>query len=369
LIRRRGRGAATVADPAAAKGRRARSRRREASAACGYRAVILGAALALLLLMAAAIAIGPYRLPPAELIAFLFAKAKGAASPLPAPAEAVILQIRLPRIVAATAIGAGLAGSGAAYQSLFRNPLVSPDILGVSSGAAFGAVVGIFLSLPVIGIEATSFAGGLAAVGIVYAIAAAIRDRDAVLVLVLAGIVIGALFGAGVGLLKYLADPYNQLPAITFWLLGSLAAINLGDLFGLLPAVALGLLPLVLLRWRIDVMTLGEEEASALGVDTRTLRIVVIAAATLTTAAAVAASGIIGWVGLVVPHLARLTVGPAFARLLPVSLLFGAAYLLAVDTAARSLANVELPLGVLTAALGTPVFLWLLAFGRRAAWS
>jgi len=325
--------------------------------------------LILVLLLATAISLGPYQLGPGDLLAFLMAKATGGASPLSAPAEAVILQIRLPRVLAATAVGAALAASGAAYQSLFRNPLVSPDILGVSAGAAFGAVIGIFLSLPVLAIEAASFAGGLAAVIIVYVIAAAIRGRDAVLVLVLAGVVIGALFGAGVGLLKYLADPYNQLPAITFWLLGSLAAANLRDLADLLPAVAIGLVPLALLRWRVDVMTLGEEEAAALGINTRTLRVAVMARATLMTSAAVAASGIIGWVGLVVPHLARLVVGPAFARLLFVSVLFGAGYLLAVDTLARTIGNVELPLGVLTAALGTPVFLWLLAFSRRSAWS
>ena len=345
------------------------SRRRESAPTLSYRAIVVGAALVLLLLIAAAIALGPYRLAAGELLAFLIAKVTGAVSPLPAPAETVILQIRLPRVLAATAVGAALAASGAAYPSLFRNPLVSPDILGVSAGAAFGAVVGIFLSLPVLAIEAASFVGGLMAVMIVYGIAVAIRGRDAVLVLVLAGVVIGALFGAGVGLLKYLADPYNQLPAITFWLLGSLAATNPRDLTSLLPAVAIGLVPLALLRWRIDVMTLGDEEATALGLDTRVLRIVVIAAATLMTSAAVAASGIIGWVGLVVPHLARLTVGPAFTRLLPVSVLFGAGYLLAVDTVARTLGAVELPLGVLTAALGTPVFLWLLGFGRRTAWS
>jgi ABC-type Fe3+-siderophore transport system permease subunit len=236
--------------------------RREPSAAFGYRALIVGAALTLLLLVAAATALGPYRVAPGELLAFLIAKVTGATSPLSAPAEAVILQIRLPRVFAATAVGAALAAAGAAYQSLFPNPLVSPDILGVSSGSAFGAVVGIYLSLPVLAIEAASFAGGLAAVIIVYAIAAAIRGRDAVLVLVLAGVVIGALFGAGVGLLKYLADPYNQLPAITFWLLGSLAAANLRDLTSLLPAVIVGLVPLALLRWRIDVMTLGDEEAT-----------------------------------------------------------------------------------------------------------
>jgi iron complex transport system permease protein len=344
-------------------------RRPEPSTVIRYRAIVIGAGLALLAMVVAAIAIGPYRLAAGDLLAFLLAKATGTASPLPATAETVILQIRLPRVLAATAVGAALAAAGAAYQSLFRNPLVSPDILGVSAGAALGAVIGIYLSLPVLAIEAISFTGGLAAVVVVYAIAAAIRGRDAVLVLVLAGVVIAALFGAGVGMLKYLADPYNQLPAITFWLLGSLAATNPGDLTTLLPAVAIGLLPLVLLRWQIDVMTLGDEEATALGLDTRMLRIAVIAGATLMTSAAVAASGIIGWVGLVVPHLARLTVGPAFARLLPVCVLFGAGYLLAVDTVARTLGNVELPLGVLTAALGTPVFLWLLAFGRRPAWS
>jgi iron complex transport system permease protein len=345
------------------------SRRSEPASAFRYHAIVVGGALGLLLIVAAALALGPYHIAARDLLAFLVAKATGATSPLPLPVETVILQIRLPRVLAALAVGAALAASGAAYQSLFRNPLVSPDILGVSAGAAFGAVVGIFLSLPVLGIEATSFVGGLAAVAIVYGIAAAIRGRDAVLVLVLAGVVIGALFGAGVGLLKYLADPYNQLPAITFWLLGSLAATNPRDLTSLLPAVALGLIPLGLLRWQIDVMTLGEEEATALGLDTRMLRIVVIAAATLMTSAAVAASGIIGWVGLVVPHLARLIVGPAFVRLLPISVLFGAGYLLAVDTAARTIGAVELPSGVLTAAFGTPVFLWLLAFSRRPAWS
>jgi iron complex transport system permease protein len=343
--------------------------RPEESAGIGYRTIVIGTGLALSAMVVAAVAVGPYRLAPSDLLEFLLAKTTGTALPLPATAETVILQIRLPRVLAATAVGAALAAAGAAYQSLFRNPLVSPDILGVSAGAALGAVVGIYLSFPVLAIEASSFTGGLTAVIIVYGIAAAIRGRDAVLVLVLAGVVIAALFGAGVGMLKYLADPYNQLPAITFWLLGSLAATNPEDLTTLLPAVAIGLLPLALLRWQIDVMTLGDEEASALGIDTRVLRIAVIAGATLMTSAAVAASGIIGWIGLVVPHLARLTVGPAFARLLPVSVLFGAGYLLAVDTVARTLGHVELPLGVLTAALGTPVFLWLLAFGRRPAWS
>jgi len=175
-------------------------------------------------------------------------------------------------------------------------------------------------------------------------------------------------FGSGVALLKFLADPLNQLPAITFWLLGSLAAFNRSDLAVLAPTVILALVPLVLLRWRLDVMSLGEEEATALGVDVRFIRTAIIIGATLMTSAAVAVSGIVGWVGLLVPHLARLIVGPAFARLLPLTIVLGAAYLLAVDTAARTIGVVEMPLGVLTAVIGTPVFLWLLARGRRSGW-
>ncbi len=165
--------------------------------------------------------------------------------------------------------------------------------------------------------------------------------------------------------MKYLADPENQLPAITFWLLGSLAAFNKGDLLAVAAPVAVALLPLILLRWQLDVMTLGDEEASALGVRVRLVRGSIVVAATLMTAAAVSVSGIVGWVGLVVPHIARLMVGPSFARLLPMAALTGAAFLLLVDTAARTLGTIELPLGVLTAAIGTPVFLVLLARGGR----
>jgi len=318
----------------------------------------------LLALVLAALAVGAYPVSPSTLAAIVLAKLRG----LPdanAAATTVIFAIRGPRILGAMLVGAALASAGAAYQGLFRNPLVSPDILGVSSGAALGAVIGIFLALPVVAIEATAFAGGLVAVLAVYGVAAAIRGRDPVLVLVLSGVVIGALMGSGVALLKYLADPENQLPAITFWLLGSLAAFNRSDLLGIGAPVAIALLPLILLRWQLDVMTLGDEEASALGVRVRLVRGSVVAAATLMTAAAVSVSGIVGWVGLVVPHIARLIVGPSFARLLPTAAILGAGYLLLVDTVARTLGTIELPLGVLTAVIGTPVFLLLLARGRR----
>ena len=214
-----------------------------------------------------ALAVGAYPVTPHGLSVAFWAKLNGLPSP-DTSAATVIFDIRGPRVLGAMLVGAALASAGAAYRGLFRNPLVSPDILGVSSGSALGAAVGIFLALPVAGIEATAFAGGLVAVLAVYGVATAIRGRDPILVLVLSGVVIGALMGSGVALLKFLADPENQLPAITFWLLGSLAAFNRTDLFAMAAPVVIALLPLILLRWQLDVMTLGDEEASALGVRT-----------------------------------------------------------------------------------------------------
>ncbi len=277
----------------------------------------------------------------------------------------VLFNIRLPRILAAALVGASLSAAGSAYQCVFRNALVSPDILGVSAGAGLGAVLGILLGLPVFEIQAMGFGGGLLTVSIVILVARLLRGGGDVLVFVLTGIVVGALAGAAISLVKVLADPYDQLPAITFWLLGSLSGIKSSDLIATVPAALLGLVPLVLLRWRIGVLSLGDDEARALGVDTRRLRMIVIASATLMTASVVAISGVIGWVGLMVPHMARMLVGPRFDRLLPASVLLGAAFLVGVDTLARSAARIEIPLGVLTAVIGGPGFVWLLALSRR----
>ena len=282
-----------------------------------------------------------------------------------ATVDTVLFGIRLPRIGAGIAIGACLAAAGASYQAVFRNPLVSPDILGVSAGAGFGAVLGIFLSLPAAGIQLLAFSGGMAAVGLVVLIAASMRGRESVLTLILGGVVVGALAGACTSLLKVLADPYDQLPAITFWLLGSLAAVNGSDFRSVLPLAALGLPPLIALRWRIGVLSLDDDEAQALGVPVRSTRLLVIGCATLVTSSVVAISGAIGWVGLVIPHIARMLVGPSFSRVLPASAFLGAAYLLLVDTLARSMSDNEIPLGILTAVVGAPFFLWLLARGRR----
>ena len=288
-----------------------------------------------------AFTVGRYPISLADLFNVVAAKLAGRASDVPASVENVIWQVRGPRVIAAALVGAALAVAGAAFQGLFRNPLVSPDILGASSGAALGAVLGIFFSLGVIAIQGLAFVGGLIAVAAVYLIGSAVRSRDPVLVLVLTGVVIGALLGAGIGLVKYLADPYNQLPAMTFWLLGSLAAVNVADLVPLLGPVMLGSLVLFVLRWRLNVMSLPDEEARALGVPTGPLRVGIVAAATLVTSASVATAGIIGWVGLVVPHIARSLVGPDFARLVPAAALIGGGFLLVIDTLARTVAAIE----------------------------
>lgn len=327
-------------------------------------ATILLTLTALLIAVAlVAAGIGPYPIPPQTVVEALWQRLVG--GDIQSTIDTVLFNIRLPRIVAAGFVGAALAAAGAAYQSLFRNPLVSPDILGVSTGAGFGAVVGILLGFPVAMIQFLGFAGGLATVAIVVTLARALRSSGDVLVLVLAGIVVGALAGAAISLVKVLADPYDQLPAITFWLLGSLSGIKAHDVAATVPVVLIGLAPLILLRWRIGVLSLGDDEARALGVEVGRLRAIVIAAATLVTASVVAISGVIGWVGLMVPHMARLLIGPRFDRLLPAAILLGAAFMIGVDTLARSAARIEIPLGVLTAIIGGPVFVWLLAHNRR----
>jgi iron complex transport system permease protein len=324
------------------------------------RASYLAASAALLALVGIAFAVGRYPVSLAELFSVLTGQ------PVDANVEMVVLQVRGPRVLAAVLVGAALAAAGTAYQGMFRNPLVSPDILGVSTGAALGAVLAIFLSQEILLTQIFAFGGGLAAVGLVYAVGSRLRGHDPLLALVLTGVVIGTLLGSAIALLKYLADPYNQLPAITFWLLGSLAAISPKDIWYSMPLILIGLAPMLLLRWRINLLALPDDEARALGVDTRRLRTIIIACATLMTASVVAISGIIGWVGLLVPHAARLLVGPDFGRLLPLAMLIGAAFMLAVDTLCRTLAMIEVPPGVLTALIGTPFFLWLFALARRS---
>lgn len=321
---------------------------------------------ALLLLFLASFAVGRYPVPPDTVLAVLAAKFLALERTWSLETEAVVLSVRLPRILAALLVGCALSVSGAAYQGLFRNPLVSPGILGVSAGASLGAALAILLGWSMAGIQVLAFAGGLAAVAVTWSIGASLGRRgDPLLVMVLAGIVVGTLFTACVSLVKFVADPDNSLPAITYWLMGSLADAGMAELAAAAPPILLGCLALVGLGWQLDVLSFGDEEARALGLETGRLRLLVIFCATLVTAAAVAISGIIGLVGLIVPHLGRMLVGPDHRRLLPAAALLGGAFLLAVDDLARSPFAVEVPLGIVTSIIGAPFFVWLLSRGRR----
>ena len=328
--------------------------------------MLITAAAALVVTTMWALSVGQFSLPLADIFSLLVAKFSGDVANTVLNADAVLFEIRGPRIVAALTVGAALAAAGAAYQNLFRNPLVSPDILGVSSGAALGAVAGIFLSLPIIATQGLAFAGGLAAVGIIYFMGNKIRGHDPVLSLVLTGVVVSSLLGSGLALLKYAADPYNQLPAITYWLLGSFAGVTRAEVGSVVLIVAASLVPLFLLRWRINLLALPDDEARALGLNVQRTRLIVMVAATLMTAATVALAGIIGWVGLVVPHAVRLLVGAEFSRLLPLAMIIGGTFMLIVDTLCRTIAPVEIPPGVLTALIGTPIFLLLMTANLRA---
>ena len=273
----------------------------------------------------------------------------------------VVMELRLPRIVGAVLVGAALSVSGAAYQVMFRNPMVSPTILGVSAGAAFGAAIAILLSLPVLVVHLTTFGGGLLAVAITYVVGVKFcRGGNTTLAIILSGIIVSTLFTSLLSMIKYVADPYDKLPVIVYWLMGSLASITRDNLILPLLLMAAAFLLLYFLRWKINLLSFGDEEAKSLGIPVERLRLTVIICATLMTAAAVSISGIIGLVGFVVPHLVRFIVGLDFRFLLPGSALMGGLFLLASDNLARTLWTMEIPLGILTSLFGVPFFLYLL---------
>jgi len=273
--------------------------------------------------------------------------------------EIVLLNIRLPRAIVAMLVGAGLSISGASFQGIFKNPLVSPYILGVSAGAGFGAALAILLSGSMIVIQLSAFVFGAMAVALTYVISR-IYKTTPILVLVLAGIVVGAFFSALISLVKYVADPTDKLPAIVFWLMGSLASVTTKDAILVTPPIVAGLFVLLLLSWRINILSMGDEDAQTLGINTEKLKLIIIISVTVITASAVCVSGIIGWVGLIIPHVARMIVGPDHKVLLPVSAAIGASYLLLVDSLARTMTTAEIPLGIITAIVGAPFFAYLL---------
>ena len=275
---------------------------------------------------------------------------------------AVVVNVRLPRVAAAALVGAALSTAGCAYQGMFRNPMVSPDLLGASTGAGFGAALGILLGLGYGMTTTLSFAFGLLAVILAYLISRVSKIQPT-LAMVLAGVMISSLFTSGTSFIKLVADTTDQLPAITYWLMGSLTSVKARDVNFAFWPVAIGLVPLWLLRWRVNLLTVSEAEARSMGVDTANLRVAVVLCATLMTAGSVAISGMIGWVGLVIPHFGRMIFGQDYRRLIPASGLLGAVFLMVVDNLARTMTTSEVPLGILTSFVGAPVFLYLILSG------
>ena len=321
--------------------------------------IILGFLVALLVVVVLSFGLGRYPITPRELFGFLFSKIAPIEPFWPARMENVLLNIRLPRILLACMVGCSLSAAGAAYQGIFQNPMASPDILGASAGAAVGAALAILLRASSQMITFSSFVFSTLTVALVWLVGRYAKGKQSI-GLILAGIMIGSLASACTSYIKLIADPNDQLPAITYWLMGSLSGARMSDVvFAAIPMAA-GIIPLLLLRWRITILTMGDTQARTMGVPTTAVRLVVISAATLLTAASVAVSGTIGWVGLVIPHLTRRLVGNDYRFLMPLSMLFGALFLLLVDNVARNLFISEAPLGILTAFIGAPFFLYLI---------
>ena len=279
----------------------------------------------------------------------------------------IVFEIRLPRIIAAILVGACLAMAGAAFQGIFKNPLVSSDLLGVSNGAGFGAAVGIIISGADFIVQIFAFVFGIISVSITYMISRAYK-AGGILILVLSGVAISAFFSSLISAAKFMADPDDKLPEIVYWIMGSIANVTMKEIAMIIIPVLIGFILLLALRWRINLLAMGDEEAQSLGVNPSRIRLLVIAGATLLTSAAVSISGIIGWIGLIIPHMARMVVGPDNKILLPASLSLGASFLLIVDNFSRALISIEIPIGILTAIIGVPLFLYLLRKGY-SEWS
>ncbi|MBR4396257.1 MAG: iron ABC transporter permease [Methanobrevibacter sp.] len=276
--------------------------------------------------------------------------------------NSIVFTIRLPRIIAALLVGAALSVAGASFQGIFKNPLVSPDLLGVSMGAGFGAAIAILANAGNALIQLSAFIFGIISVSITYGISKAYK-AGGILLLVLSGTAVSAFFNALISGAKFMADPYDKLPQITYWLMGSLSAVNFDKLAMIIIPLLIGMIVILVLRWHLNLLAMGDEEAQSLGLDAGKLRLIIIVACTLVTSAAVSISGIIGWVGLVVPHMTRIIVGPDHKILLPASISIGASFLLLIDNISRTFISIEIPIGILTAIVGVPLFLYLLRRG------
>lgn len=311
------------------------------------------------------LALGAYAISPFEVFEIIVSRFTGNTEGVDQMAAGIVWQTRLPRALAAALVGAGLAATGALFQGLFRNPLAAPDTLGVSNGAGFGAGLAIILGASAVGTQLGAIAFGLAAVGLAFAVVS--RGRANTVTLILSGMLIGSLFSSLVALLKFVADPTEKLPQIVYWLMGSLSNITYESILMILPLYIVAMAVLFLYRWRVNVLSLGDKEAKSFGLNVARDRGILIVACSVVTALVVSISGIIGWVGIVVPHLARMLVGPDFRRLLPASISLGICYLIAIDDLCRTVTAFEIPIGVITGIIGVPMFLYFI-YRRKVSW-
>ena len=332
----------------------------------GLGALTVGALIALPLLFAVgSLALGAYAISPLEVCQIILARITGQGAGVDPMAANLVWEVRMPRVLAAAMVGAGLSATGALFQGLFKNPLAAPDTLGVSNGAGFGAALAIVLGLSGFGTQVGAIVFGLVAVGLAFAIVS--RGRASTVTLILSGMLIGSLFSSLVSLLKFVADPTEKLPQIVYWLMGSLSGVGYDAILAVLPLYLVFMAVLFLFRWKANVLSLGDAEARSFGIDVGRDRGIIIASCSVVTAVTVGRSGIVGWVGIVVPHLARMFVGPDFRRLLPASISLGMCYLIAIDDLCRTVSAFEIPIGVITGIIGVPMFLYFI-YRRKVAW-
>lgn len=347
--------------PEVTRAKPARRRRHPAMA-------IAGLSVLLLVIAVGALTVGRYGVPLNETLRILLSSVINLEQTWYDSEWSAVIDVRLPRVLLSCIVGASLAMSGATMQAVFQNPLASPQMLGVSAGASFGGVLTILLGLGSLSLVAGSFLGGVLALAIVLAVAR-LAPGASLLVLVLAGTVVGAMFNAFVSFLTYVADPDGELPSIVFWLMGSLAGADPTKVWIAFVPAAIGAVVVILLRWRMNILALGDEDAHSLGINPCGTRVLLLAVVALMVAGSVAVGGVIGWVGLVIPHLARMIVGQDNRWVIPGSALLGAAYLTLIDTLSRTISSAELPLGILTAVIGAPFFVVLLIRNRNTLWS
>ena len=319
-----------------------------------YRVCMITGCIATLFLALIALCLGQYTIALQDVIKVLTLQKIDLVN-----AETVIFNIRIPRILVSLIVGSGLATAGASFQALFSNPLATPDTLGCANGASFGAALGILLGLNALGIQISALIFGILAVVLVF-VFTRYRHVNQIMMIILAGMVVSSLFSALVSLIKYVADPNDVLPVITFWLMGSFSNSTIRSLYTGVPMIVLGMVVLYLMRYRMNALSLKEEEAASLGINVRQNRMIVIVASSLITASVVSMCGVVGWVGLLIPHISRMLFGNNHTKVIPGCIVFGALFMLIIDTIARCMYQAEIPVSILTAIIGAPVFLLLL---------